>query len=609
MFLRRAPHKLTVRSNALWGKGGRGAEGIAVLAAVGALFVVGAQPAAATSGGKPFVAKSLRNAAIANPTAMFDVVVTGARGTTTTDVTNDVRAAGSATLKRRYKLFSGVSARLPGRAITVLSTDGRLGSITADYKVARTSYSNPQLWPAAAQVTSFWSSNTTPATIALVDSGVDATHPDLAGNVLTQVNFVTSGTNSNGDGRGHGTFVAGIAVGSATDHAGATPTGKIVSLDVLADDGTGTLSDVLAAAQWIFENKDTYGIRVANFSLNAGTGSSFLYDPLDQAVEKLWLNGVAVVVAAGNYGLTSGPSRVKYSPANDPFVITVGASDPNGSAQPSDDFAAPWSAWGYTYDGFLKPDLAAPGRVIFGPVPASSTMALLHPERITEAGYMWLSGTSISTPIVSAAAAELFGIHPNWTPDQVKGALMLKAAAPSGYSRGALGVGVLQAFNSTNANGKANPNAGLDQFVVLDSATGLATFDGSTWKATAQANASWDSASWDSASWASASWDSASWASASWDSASWDSASWDSASWESASWDSASWDSASWESSTGSISPLEETPAARPCPARGDGVGLVLELVREGLQLGRLASRRVRECLGEQPVGEPGISR
>jgi len=549
MSLRKAPGATTIRGNALWGKGGRGSQALVGVAVAMAMLVTAA-PVGAAGSGKPFVPKPLLNAASANPTGVFDVVVTGKRGTTVNDVVSELRPL-SPVLGKKFGLVSGVSARLSGKAITLLAGDTRLGTITTNYKVARTSYSNYQLWPDAAQVSSFWSSSRTPATIAIVDSGVDATHPDLAGSVLTQVNFVTSGTNSDGDGRGHGTFVAGVAVGSASGHAGAAPAGKIVSLDVLADDGTGTLSDVLAATQWILDNKSRYGIRVANFSLNAGSGSSFMFDPLDQAVEKLWLNGVAVVVAAGNYGSTSGPSRVKYAPANDPFVITIGASDTSGTIAPSDDFAAPWTAWGYTFDGFLKPDLAAPGRVVIGAVPAGSTMALLHPERLlTEPGYMWLSGTSIAAPMVSATAAELFGADSTLTPDQVKGALMLKAAAPSGYSRGALGVGVLQAFNTTTANGKANPNAGLDQFVVVDSATGLATFDAPAWKAAAQASASWDSASWDSSSWASASWDSASWASASWDSASWDSASWDSASWDTASWDSASWDSASWESST-----------------------------------------------------------
>ena len=105
------------------------------------------------------------------------------------------------------------------------------------------------------------------------------------------------------------------------------------------------LSDVIAGASGGRQQKDQYGIRVANFSLNAGTGSSFRWDPLDKVVEKLWFSGVVVVVASGNYGTADAASQVRYAPANDPFVITVGASDTNATQTSADDFAAPWSAW------------------------------------------------------------------------------------------------------------------------------------------------------------------------------------------------------------------------------------------------------------------------
>ena len=96
-------------------------------------------------------------------------------------------------------------------------------------------------------------------------------------------------------------------------------------------------SDVIAAADWILANKGTYDIRVANFSLQSGSDASFMYDPLDQAVEKLWLSGVVVVTAAGNYASNGQASGVPYAPANDPFVITVGAADINGTAGSTDD--------------------------------------------------------------------------------------------------------------------------------------------------------------------------------------------------------------------------------------------------------------------------------
>ena len=104
--------------------------------------------------------------------------------------------------------------------------------------------------------------------------------------------------NSAGDGRGHGTFVAGLAAGAAARHAGAAPTAGIVSIDVMDDQGMARTSDVIAAADWILANKHAYDIRVANFSLHSATRASFRWDPLDKAVEKLWFGGVVVVTSA-----------------------------------------------------------------------------------------------------------------------------------------------------------------------------------------------------------------------------------------------------------------------------------------------------------------------
>src|SRR5207248_9199377 len=112
--------------------------------------------------------------------------------------------------------------------------------------------------------------------------------------------------------------------------------------------GMARTSDVIAAADWILVNKAKYGIRVANFSMHSSVANSFMYDPLDKAVERLWFNNVVVVVASGNYGSPTGPSGAPYAPGNDPFVITVGASDTGKSASTNDDVAAPWSASGYT---------------------------------------------------------------------------------------------------------------------------------------------------------------------------------------------------------------------------------------------------------------------
>ena len=109
--------------------------------------------------------------------------------------------------------------------------------------------------------------------------------------------------------------MAGIAAGSAPGYAGASPTSNIVLLDVMDDQGMARTSDVIRAAQWILANKNTYNIKVANFSLHSTTPSNFTVDPLDKAVEELWFDGVVVVAAAGNYGAQRPPAACSSHPA------------------------------------------------------------------------------------------------------------------------------------------------------------------------------------------------------------------------------------------------------------------------------------------------------
>jgi len=384
------------------------------------------------------------------------------------------------------------------------------------------------------------------ATIAIVDSGIDATRPEFAGRILANVNLTTLPGNSPGDGRGHGTFVAGIAAGKLAGKDGAAPNAKLVSIDVMDDQGMARTSDVIAAADWILANKAKYAIKVANFSLHSAVANSFMYDPLDKAVERLWFNGVVVVTAAGNYGYADRPSGVPFAPGNDPFVITVGASDTGKSVSTNDDTAAPWSAYGYTLDGFAKPDVSAPGRYLVGPVPVTSTLYSERPDHIVDPGYMELSGTSFAAPVVSGIAALVLGNNPTLTPDQVKGALLLGAKPLPKAPPLSEGAGEVNAGKSIQLKNPPAANKALDRFLVSDPVTGGPIFDAASWASAAKADASWASASWSDASWSSASWASASWASASWASASWASASWDSSVSAAASWADLSLESASW---------------------------------------------------------------
>jgi subtilisin family serine protease len=181
-----------------------------------------------------------------------------------------------------------------------------------------------------------------------------------------------------------------------------------------------------------------------------------------------------------------------------------------------------------------------------GPVPTTSTLYAERPDHIVEPGYMELSGTSFAAPIVSGIAALILGRHPEFTPDQVKGALMIGAKPLPKAADLSEGVGEVNAGRSIERQNPPNPNMALDAFIVSDPATGAPVFDAASWAAKARSDASWASASWSDASWSSASWASASWAEASWSDASWASASWASGASAAASWADLSLASASW---------------------------------------------------------------
>src|SRR5207248_8798065 len=112
-----------------------------------------------------------------------------------------------------------------------------------------------------------------------------------------------------------------------------------------------------------------------------------------------------------------------------------------------------------------------------------------------------------SAPVVSGAAADVLAAHPDYTPDQVKGALMLSAQPYSSTDvSNSLGVGVVNGAAAVAVVDPPNPNAALDQFLTTDPLSGQPVFATASWATAAQADASWATASWATASWATASW-------------------------------------------------------------------------------------------------------
>jgi serine protease AprX len=254
---------------------------------------------------------------------------------------------------------------------------------------------------------------------------------------------------------GHGDHVAGIIASSGATSScgnctrlmkGVSPGVRLVNLRALNKNGVGTDSTVIAAIQQAIALKTKYNIRVLNISLGRPVYESYAQDPLCQAVEQAWKAGIVVVVAAGNQGRDNSFGNQGYgtvnAPGNDPYVITVGAMKTMNTPLRTDDWVASYSSKGPTaVDHIVKPDLVAPGNHIVSLL-ASSTAQLVtqnpannvpvsyyqSPTNTSPSNvYFNMSGTSMATPVVSGAVADLLQANPALTPDQVK-ALLMKTA-------------------------------------------------------------------------------------------------------------------------------------------------------------------------------------
>lgn len=290
--------------------------------------------------------------------------------------------------------------------------------------------------------------------VAVLDSGI-APHSAIGTRVVARVNFVSSEPAGSGDSFGHGTHVAGMIGGSGAAAAyvtsayngGSAPAVKFVDVRVLGRTGLGYTSEVIAGIDWVVANRAKYGIRIINLSLGRPVAESVETDPLCQAVSRAARAGIVVVASAGNNGVTSDGARVLggiSSPGNSPDAITVGALDTRGTADRNDDQVAEYSSRGPTrFDFNVKPDVVAPGtRVVSAEVPGSYIATNYPSWHIAGSGknsYGRLSGTSMSTAVVSGGVALLLDAEPNLSPAQVK--LLVQTGARFIPSEGLIGAG------------------------------------------------------------------------------------------------------------------------------------------------------------------------
>lgn len=266
-------------------------------------------------------------------------------------------------------------------------------------------------------------------TVAIIDTGISP-HADLiypTNRIVGFKDFVNNETRMYDD-NGHGTHCAGILAGSGYaskgKYKGIAPEANILSIKVLDDNGNGNTSDILSTVQWIIENKEVYKTRIINFSLGAIAQFREKRDPLVKAANRAIENDMIVIAAVGN----SGPLKnTILSPATSRHVISVGALDDKRTPELNDDIIAEFSSRGPTIDRIKKPDLIAPG----------VNITSLSNTNLT--GYTNLSGTSMSAPMVSGAAALLLNENPNYTHYDIKRKLLnacsrIKASA---YEQGA----------------------------------------------------------------------------------------------------------------------------------------------------------------------------
>ncbi len=504
-------------------------------------------PASVSTG----TASPLAQLAADHPDRPVEVIVQLRPGTDPATGRALVSAAGG-TISRELPIINGLGTVLPADeaqrlslnpAVHAVSLNAPVESQGIDPTALSTSYNQSIRSPRV------WNDGLTGegVGVAVIDTGIAGNLPDFqvsrtntSSRVIASA-VVNPGASNAGDSLGHGTHVAGLIAGNGMNrplgdplrgrYVGVAPDANLIAVKAADENGDATVLDVIDGLQFVVDHKADYNIRVVNLSLKSTQAESYRTDPLDAAVEAAWNSGLVVVAAAGNSGADA--DAVSYAPGNDPFIITVGGVDDQGTKKIDDDTLASWSSRGTTQDGFEKPDILAPGAKIVSTIPANAQYLQLCPDCVTDGQYFRVGGTSMAAAVAAGEAALLIGSDPTLTPNEVKAQMLRRTrpvtesessgvlvdatgdpVPPQDEDRSATAVGAEAAADKAVEKDQVRKDANrhLLPNLLLDPATGLIDYTRTSWSRTSwseappELQATWSRTSWSRTSWSRTSW-------------------------------------------------------------------------------------------------------
>lgn len=520
------------------------------------------------------------------------------------DAVDAVRRIGGE-LRRPLPVIDGFTARVRADQVPALRRSPAVAAVTADGRVRLygTTLPTPDYSTdfgtlrAIAKIVGAHDSYAAGFTgkgidVALIDSGVAPVPGMTSGNVINgpDLSFESQRPElAYMDTFGHGTHMASIIAGRDVAQSdpkkyadpllfnGIAPDARLVSVKVAAADGSTDVSQVIAAINWVVENRNKNGLNVRVLNLSFGTDSAQdpATDPLVYAAESAWKAGIVVVVAGGNDGSTT---TTLANPAQSPNLLAVGADDPKQTWEVEDDVTPAFASRG-TDKRFV--DLVAPAVHVLGLRVPNSYVDQRFPSAVVEGRYFRGSGTSQGAAVVSGVAALLLQRYPTLAPDQVKSLLMLTAEATSAekkyrgngvpHARRAQmkpiprvadsrtpwssGLGSLEA-----ARGSAHVNDGVSTLVgetdifgkqwnpqkwTYDVKAGT-TWNGGVWNGSTWTGSSWTGSSWTGSTWSGSTWTGSTWSGSTWTGSTWTGSTWTGDGWSGGSWSGSTWSGNSW---------------------------------------------------------------